>query len=280
MRSTLATLCLLLPLNPALADTVDELLDKAAAALKKGRADEAVALADKAITTDAKSERAYYLRGVAHDQRREFKKSLDDFSKTVELNPKAADAWDRRGSVYFKLGNIKESIADFDQFLALRPDEEPGHWRRGIAYYYAGQFAEGKKQFAGYEKVDTNDVENAVWHLICAARVEGLEKARAGLLKIGHDRRVPMMVVYDLFRGKAKPEDVLAAAEAGEAEARERTQRRFYAHLYLGIWFETVGDAKRALEHLAKAAEEYQIPGHYMWETARVHLELRRKAKK
>jgi lipoprotein NlpI len=280
MRLLLTTLFLFSLAAHARADTVDELLAQAAAALKKGKTDDALILANKAIAADAKNAQAYYLRGAAHDQQRKFKEAVEDFSKTIELNPKAAEAYDRRGSAHFKLGHIKEAIDDFDKFVALRPDEEPGHWRRGIAHYYAGKFAEGKQQFEGYQKVDTNDVENAVWQYICAARVIGAEKARAGMLKIGHDKRVPMMVVYDLFRGKAKPEDVLAAAKADEVTPRERTQRLFYAHLYLGIWFETQGDAKRTLEHLTKAVEDHKIPGHYMWETARVHLELRQKEKK
>lgn len=273
-----AALALVLTMSPVLfsADSADELLAKAVVALKKGQAAEAVKLADQAIAADAKNSQAYYLRGLAHDAQREFKRSLEDFTKALELNPKAADALDRRGSAHFKLGNIKESVADFDRFIALRPDEEPGHWRRGISLYYAGKFAEGRKQFEGYEKVDTNDVENAVWHFICAAREVGSDPAQAKMLKIGHDKRVPMMVVYELFKGKAKPEDVLAAAEADKVTPRERTQRLFYAHLYLGIWYETRDDAKKTLEHLTKAAEEHKIPGHYMWETARVHLELRR----
>lgn len=255
----------------------DDLLAQAAAALNKGQAQEALTLANKAIAADAKNAQAHYVRGAAHDALRQFKEAVDDFTKALALDPKFADALDRRGSVHFKLGHIKESVADFDKFLTLRPAAGPGHWRRGITLYYAGQFAEGKKQFAGYEQVDTNDVENAVWHFICAARVDGLEKARAAMLKIGHDKRVPLMVVNDLFRGKAKPEDVLTAAAADKVTPRERTQRLFYAHLYLGLYHESHGDAKRALEHLAKAAEEHMILGHYMWETARVHLELRRK---
>lgn len=275
MHMIVATLVLFV--LQARADTTDDLLAQAAAALKKGNAEEALTLASKAIAADAKNARAHYVRGAAHDGLRKFKEAVDDFTKAFELDPKLADAVDRRGSAHFKLGNIKDSAADFDKFLALRPDQFPGHWRRGITLYYAGQFAEGKKQFAGYEQVDTNDVENAVWHFICAARVDGVEKARAGMLKIGLDRRVPLMVVNELFRGKAKPEDVLAAAEADRVTPRERTQRLFYAHLYLGLYHEAHGDAKRALAHLAKAAEEHKIPGHYMWETARVHLELRRK---
>src|SRR5262249_57763152 len=128
-----------------------------------------------------------------------------DFDKCLEGDPKCAEAYDRRGSEQFKRGRVAESLADFDRFLKLRPEAAPGHWKRGISLYYAGRFDEGRRQFEGYEKVDTNDVENAVWHFLCNARRLGIEKARTQMLKIGKDRRVPMMDVYDLYRGKIKP---------------------------------------------------------------------------
>src|SRR5208283_4729806 len=160
--------------------------------------------------------------------------------QVLKLDPTAAEVYDRRGSIHFKLGKMKESLADFDRFLELRPKEFAGHWRRGITCYYAGSFDEGRKQFEGYEKVDTNDVENAVWHFLCLARAEGPDKARASILKIGKDARVPMMQVYALYAGKGKPEDVIAATEASKPTPEQLHVRLFYAHLYLGLYYEVM----------------------------------------
>jgi lipoprotein NlpI len=109
------------------------------------------------------------------------------------------------------------------------------------------------------------------------APVVGVEKARAAMLKIGKDRRVPMTEVYDLFRGRLKPADVLTAAEAGKPSPAQLNQRLFYAHLYLGLYYESLKEDKKALEHLT-AATEHRI-GHYMWDVARVHRDLLRKGK-
>src|SRR5262249_27176654 len=136
-------------------------------------------------------------------------------------------------------------------------------------------YDEGRKQFEGYEKVDTNDVENAVWHFLCVARKDGIDKARRSILKIGQDRRIPMMVVYDLFAGKAKPEDVLKAVEEGKPSASEKNARLFYAHLYLGLYYEVAGDRKKALEHLTESANKPRVHP-YMWDVARVHRDLLR----
>jgi lipoprotein NlpI len=198
--------------------------------------------------------------------------ALTAVNEALRLDPKSAAAYDLRGSLHFKLGKAKESVADFNRYLELRPDERNGHWRRGISLYYAGEYDEGRKQFEGYEKVDTNDVENAVWHFLCVARPSGVAKARASILKIGTDRRVPMAQVYQLFAGKIKPDDVLEAVKAGDPSEKERNARLFYAHLYLGLYHEVNGDAKKALEHL-KTATDHRVE-HYMWDVARVHRDL------
>ncbi len=259
----------------AAADTAPELQKAAKAALAKGDAKEAVRLATQAIEQEPKNPQTHLFRGMVHEALQQHVEAVADFDKAIALDPRAATAYDHRGSEQFKLGRIKESIADFDKYLELKPDQIPHHWKRGISYYYAGRFDEGRKQFEGYEKVDTNDVENAVWHYLCLARQVGAEKARQSLLKIGNDKRVPMMQVYELFAGKIKPADVLTAARAGTPTAEQLNNRLFYAHLYLGLYYEAVGDAKQAQEQLAEAVK-HRI-GHYMWDVASVHLALLKK---
>ena len=222
-------------------DTVDDLLRSAAAADKEGQYQKALDLLDKAIATDPKAGAAYQLRGLTK----------------------------------FKLRNVAGSIADFDKYIDLEPKQKARHWQRGISYYYAGRFDDGMRQFEGYQTVDSNDVENAVWRYLCQAKKDGIKKARADMLKIGKDARVPMKEIYELFAGRLKPGDVLDAAKAGKPSEDKLNERLFYAHLYLGLFFESEGDAKKALEHLTVAAD-HKI-GHYMWDVARVHRDLLRK---
>jgi len=270
---------LLVIAGAALGADAPELLQKARAVAKQGQLAEALKLADQAVAADAKSAAVVQFRGELHETLGNHEKAVADFSQVLALDPKLAEAYNRRGSEQFKLGKVAESLADFDKFLELRPREKPGHWKRGISLYYAGKYKEGKEQFEAYEQVDTNDVENAVWHYICHARAASPEKARAALLKIGKDQRVPMMEVYALFAGKAKPADVMAAAKADDLPAAQLKVRLFYAHLYLGIHHDIAGEPKLALEHMTEAAEKYRI-GHYMGDVAKVHLDLLRKEKK
>jgi hypothetical protein len=87
-----------------------------------------------------------------------------------------------------------------------------------------------------------------------------------------------MMQVYELFKGTLKPADVLSAANAGELTDEQRKPMLFYAHLYLGLYADLLGE-KKAAEHLALAAGKYRYH-EYMAEAARVHLEVLKKAMK
>src|SRR5579871_545562 len=118
-------------LVPAQAEeSADDLIRQAREALKNRKADEALALADRAVAAAPKSAPAYYVRGLAHEALEKHDRAVADFGKAIALDPKLADAYQRRGSEHFKLGHITESIRDFDQYLALKPDQMPYHWQR------------------------------------------------------------------------------------------------------------------------------------------------------
>lgn len=258
---------------PAHAQTAGELLREARIALAGQRLDEALALANKAAERDPKDAAVFRLRGQIHESSGKNRQALDDFSRALSLDPKDAETYHARGCVHFKLGSMKDSVRDFDKYIEMQPDRKASHWQRGISYYYAGQFDDGRQQFEGYQTFDSNDVENAVWRYMCMARKDGIAQARKDMLKIGPDKRVPMREVYEMFSGRLKPEEVLAAAVAGNPAAAQRNRQLFYAHLYVGIHYDIEGNPKKALEHLNRAADEHRI-GHYMWDVARVHRDL------
>ena len=105
-----------------------------------------------------------------------------------------------------------QSVAEFDELARLVPDQAPYLWQRGIAQYYAGRYRECRAQFESHRTVNADDVENAAWHFLCVARAESMAAARAALLPVGPDPRVPMRQIYQMFRGDLSPDQVMAAA--------------------------------------------------------------------
>ncbi|GEP41408.1 tetratricopeptide repeat protein [Brevifollis gellanilyticus] len=183
------------------------------------------------------------------------------------------DALFQQGVQAFYDAKPKESVEAFDKLIALEPRLKPQLWQRGLSLYLAGDYQGGREQFEVHQTVNSNDVENAAWHFICVARAENLEAAKKVLIPISGDTRVPMKEVHDLFAGKGTVEDVLKAAETGEGEALRN--HRCYAHLYLGLYFEALGDEAKAKDHMLKAAKDYSMD-HYMGKSAQVHVKVRK----
>ena len=277
---TLACWILLLLALPLQAQTAKELLKQAFGAAEKGMADQAIELATRAIKADPKSIEAHAIRAALYEGTGKFLESAADYTRILELgavNP--SSIYHDRGRVYFKAAKFKESIADFDKEIELDPRRKISHWQRGIAYYYAGRYDDGRKQFEGYREFDSNDVENAVWRFMCMTKTVGIEKARKDMLKIGNDKRVPMRQIYDLYKGDLKIDDVFATVKANNPEESELNARNFYAHLYVGIYYDLLGDRAKAFEHLNIATEKHRI-AHTMWDVARVHRDLLAKERK
>ncbi len=251
-------------------------LAEAFAALRNGRPDKASQLATEALARrDGQDRNALWVRAQAREQQEDYSNAIKDYLALSKLDPDEPRIHLHLGGASFKNGDTEAAIAAFDKAAELEPQLGPQLWQRGIAHYYARRFQDGAEQFETHRTVNPQDVENTVWHFLCVAASRGLEEARKGLLPINRDSRVPMMEVYALFRNEAEPDDVLAAAASHSGPGR---LAEFYAHLYLGLYYEALRDGRRSEEHIARAADLKDV-GNYMWHVARVHRTLRARDK-
>jgi lipoprotein NlpI len=186
----------------------------------------------------------------------------------VPLAAQSPEALLGRAVDQFEQGQFAESASTFDELAKRIPDEAPHLWQRGIALYYAHRFTDCRRQFESHRTVNPDDVENSAWHFLCVAREQTPEKARAALLPVGPDSRLPMREVYQMFRGELMPQDVLKAAG-------NQPGGLFYAHLYIGLYSEAIGRKDLTLKHIKEAAsDQYARVGGYMHMVARVHAKV------
>jgi lipoprotein NlpI len=260
------------PAAPA-AESASEILLRAREAFRQGDRDEAIALAQKAVAAAPNDADMHLAQASLLEAKRDFVNAIKSYDRAVELDPNFAAAYQARGGAHFKLAHIKESIEDFDRAVRLVPNNAAQNWQRALSYYYAGRFTQGKSQTQLHHTVNPRDAENSAWHFLCNAKLNGIEKARKELIPSAGDNRVPMREIQALFAGLGSARQVLEAAEAGDVSDATRRNHRFYAHLYVGLYFEALGDAKQAREHIEKAAVDFSMD-HYMGDVARVHLQL------
>lgn len=262
---------------PAAEPAESPLLGEARRAFQSGNREEAVRIATRMIADAPQEPNNYFLRARFYELMNRREAALADYNQLLEVAPHAREVFYHRAVIQFLLGRIPESAADFDKFVEAQPDRVPALWQRGITLYYAGRFEDGRKQFETHRTVNPADVENSAWHFLCVAREQNVEEARKKLMPVTGDTRVPMAEILDLYAGKGTPEKVLERAEAVTGLAATsplvKTSQLLYAHLYLALHYEVTGNSALRRTHLQKAVDT-NLKNEYMWEVARVHLEL------
>lgn len=197
--------------------------------------------------------------------------ALKLLGESLEKEPKNIGLLQLRAETLFRMGKVKESVPDFDKVVEIQPAFKAENWQRGIALYYVGRFKDGVEQFEEHHRVNPDDVENTFWYFLCLAKADSIEAARKKIIPSRGDARAPMMDVYRLVTGEAKPEDVEKAISQFEVGSGQRKQAEFYGYLYLGIWFDLLGDKTKAVSYIEKSLAANDRG--YMADVAKVHLQ-------
>lgn len=242
-------------------------------ALHEGRTNQALEMARAKTREHPDNFRVHALLGEIHETRREFADAIKAHTAALALDPDADALYQKRGQCRFQLGDFTGALEDFDELLRRNPKDVPQHWQRGIAFHYAGQFGYGVKQFELHQTVNAADCETALWHWLCVARVSGTNAAIKAMFPFADDPRPPMRQIHALYAGQGTVEAVLTAAEENP-RLDIRPLGRFYARLYLGLYYETMGDPVKSVEWLRQAVELADVAG-FMGDVARVHPLLR-----
>jgi lipoprotein NlpI len=199
--------------------------------------------------------------------------------KLLKDNAEKVGLLSQRGDAWFFLGDFKKSVADYEKMVDLDLKQGDSHWRRGIARFYAGQSKEAAQQFEAYHSFDDIDRENGIWRYFSQYRAYGPAKAKEGLLKYRKTDREPFPDVYRLFSGDTTPKKILAAIDKADISKDEREKRLFYAQLYIGLNHAVEGREAAAIAHLRESTANGWGPNggygpRYMWHVGRVHLDL------
>lgn len=82
----------------------------------------------------------YYNRGISYARKRLYERAIEDFNKTIELNPNMAEAYSNRGEAFQKIGLYDRAIDDYSKVIALEPKSTGTYVARGISYDSKGDY--------------------------------------------------------------------------------------------------------------------------------------------
>jgi tetratricopeptide (TPR) repeat protein len=116
--------------------------------------------------------------GNAYFDTNQYKKSIQAYSKALELKPENADVWTDMGVMYRKDGRPEEAIKAFDKAIAVNPRHEVSRLNKGIVLFHDLQDAPGAIR-AWEGLLEINPTAMAPGGMSVDQMVQGLKKQAA-----------------------------------------------------------------------------------------------------
>jgi len=102
--------------------------------------DSMIYYADKALSFDNKHERGYFMRGNYYIKLGQYDRAIEEFDKAIEINPNYWLAYQSKGWLHSLNRDFIKSIENFSKVIQLNrgPDLAKSLANLGLAYHYAG----------------------------------------------------------------------------------------------------------------------------------------------
>ena len=110
-------------------------------AIQTNNLERAVELIGRAIDVNPNNAMAYYNRGAALRDLKQYEAAIQSYGRAIALKPDYADAYNNRGSALGGLKQHEAAIQSFDKAIALKPDYAEAYNNRGIALKELAQYA-------------------------------------------------------------------------------------------------------------------------------------------
>ncbi len=133
-------------------------LQRAFSDMDAARFDLAAARLEKIASLEPDNAAIYYNLGVVDTFLKREERALENFSKSVDLNPQYAQAWYNMGQIcLLKTRDFSRALHCFGRAAAVRPDYIGAHHQRGVAYELLG---DAKKAVECWQRTLELDPEN------------------------------------------------------------------------------------------------------------------------
>jgi lipoprotein NlpI len=193
---------------------------------------------------------AYFDRGRLYLAKKECALAAADLTAAIKLRPDYLDAYLGRISAEECLNDNAAVIADFTQAIALQPTGRM-YAGRGRAHWNQSDFADAAADFAEAAKLVPKGPYILLWLEI--SRMRAGTSAVDATAPAAFDSDDWPKPVFALFGAKATPDDVMRAADQGDADTAPA--RQCEADFYVAEWWliQQKTDAARPLLENARA---------------------------
>jgi tetratricopeptide (TPR) repeat protein len=76
----------------------------------------------------------FYRRGNARFDRRDYVGAIEEYSRSIQINPNADNAYNNRGNARLAIKDYAGAISDYNRALRINPNHSLAYYNRGLAY--------------------------------------------------------------------------------------------------------------------------------------------------
>lgn len=105
----------------------------------------------------------HFERGVIYDSLGLWSLARNDFTLSVEHNPKMAAAYNYLGLYLLLEDDYDSSVDAFNAVLDIDPTYDYTRLNRGLAFYYSGRYSEAQRDLLRFYEADKTDPYRVLW---------------------------------------------------------------------------------------------------------------------
>jgi tetratricopeptide (TPR) repeat protein len=122
---------------------------------------------------------AYGKRGEYYLTQKQFEPALEDYNKSIELNPRYASAYINRGRAHQQLGNFEDALFDFGEALRFGYKDPRVYLNRGVALLMLDNNSQALVSFTRYIKAVPKDATGYMNRGVVHRRLQNYDAAIA-----------------------------------------------------------------------------------------------------
>jgi tetratricopeptide (TPR) repeat protein len=120
--------------------------------------DRAIEDYDRSLQINPDSATAHYNRGVAYEFKHDYERALPDLDRAVQLDPGDADSFFCRGLALEQRRDYERAIRDFDHVLRINPKYAAAFFNRAISYWHKGNYAGAAADYGRWHRLKSGPV--------------------------------------------------------------------------------------------------------------------------
>lgn len=100
---------------------------------------------------------AYMMRGIGYRLKHDYDQALDDFTRSIELDPELYDAWSNRVGAWAGKGEFDHAMSDVNKALSMEPKNPYGYYVRSNLWRKMGNLGKAIKDIDHAVKLKPKD---------------------------------------------------------------------------------------------------------------------------